>query len=528
MFDLPERLLEAPYRALIDSAKTPDDLRKNLHRAFYAYRAFRADVLRRLAILEEETGNLSTAAAYRIRLARRLPLDAHDDLIAAAELLQRTNRPLHARYIAEMVASKHFTCAPAAVQRAAQIVAETPIPRQGAADYVARLDSRQKRPYRIAQIFSLYNEERRIEQALDAYRRQAAYQRGEVELIFIDSNSPSNERAIFERLIATVPHVLYVRTKQRETLYGAWNRGIECSTAPYINFTGPSDILYTNALDLMANVLDEQPAIDWVQGNVGQSRPSHDNSAAANDGQALFDCAKNFSPLLVPICENHMTFTCSLQRRAGIHRAGPFDATFTAAGDTDYKMRFVGYGQVHPLGKVVGYTPTEDGPKLTTQPLAEIEHFIAETRHSTPEHVARIAAVNGLPTIDRADLAQFLATGFHIFGAQQLPNNGPHAAIDRAAQAATARLLAAPTASAWNDHAVTALWQTLARALDGLATGETENAQLAATRDTNRAILKDLVDRASKLQLSSPLPTSTPITLNDPFNRPYPYGEFLW
>jgi hypothetical protein len=527
MFDLPERLLEAPYRELINSAKSPDELRQNLHRAFYAYRAFRADVLRRLAILEEETGNLPTAAAYRIRLARRLPLDAHDDLIHAAELLESANRPLHARYIADMIATDHFTCLPAALQRATQIVATIQIPRQGPAEYIVRLDSRQQRPYRIAQVFSLYNEERRIEQALDAYRRQAAYQRGEVELIFIDSNSPTNERAIFERLIGHVPHVLYVRTKQRETLYGAWNRGIECSTAPYINFTGPSDLLYDNALDLMAAVLDQQPGIDWVQGNVGHSRPSHDTSAAANDGQPFYDCAKNFSPLLLPLCENHMTFTCSLQRRAGILRAGPFDATLVAAGDTDYKMRFVGYGKVHPLGQVVGYTPTEDGPKLTTQPLAEIEHFIAETRYNTADHIARIARVNNIHTTDRADLAHFVATAFHIYGAPQLPNNGPHAALDRAAQAATARVESAPTAAAWNDQAVTALWQTLAQSLDALATGTPDDAHLAATRDSNRAILKDLLDRASQLQLSTPVPTP-PIALNDPFNRPYPYGEYLW
>ena len=87
-------------------------------------------------------------------------------------------------------------------------------------------------------IISLYNAADKLPLFLTAIRSQSLLATKQMELIFIDSGSPADE---YRALTATLAHFslpyLYVRTRVRESIQTAWNRGIALARAP-IEFLG--------------------------------------------------------------------------------------------------------------------------------------------------------------------------------------------------------------------------------------------------------------------------------------------------
>ena len=69
--------------------------------------------------------------------------------------------------------------------------------------------------------------------ARSAWRSNRWPRAGELEVVLVDSNSPTDELAALEGFLARrdLP-VVYARSAQRETIQQAWNRGIGLTQAP--------------------------------------------------------------------------------------------------------------------------------------------------------------------------------------------------------------------------------------------------------------------------------------------------------
>ena len=63
---------------------------------------------------------------------------------------------------------------------------------------------------------------------------QSLAARGQVEVVLVDSGSPTAEYRVFKDLMheLSLP-VVYARSRNRETIQAAWNRGIKLARAPY-------------------------------------------------------------------------------------------------------------------------------------------------------------------------------------------------------------------------------------------------------------------------------------------------------
>ena len=85
---------------------------------------------------------------------------------------------------------------------------------------------------------------------------QTLYQKGELEIVIIDSASEQNERGIVEEFQSKYSHIIYHLTPKRETIYAAWNRGIKMSQSEYITNANADDRHRSDALEIMANYLD--------------------------------------------------------------------------------------------------------------------------------------------------------------------------------------------------------------------------------------------------------------------------------
>jgi glycosyltransferase involved in cell wall biosynthesis len=121
---------------------------------------------------------------------------------------------------------------------------------------------------KVSAIVSSYNSERFIRGCLEDLITQTLYQKGKLEIIVVDSGSQQNEKAIVREFQQRYLHIVYIRTKERETVYSAWNRGIRAASGEYITNANTDDRHRKDALELMALALDRNPHMGIVYADV--------------------------------------------------------------------------------------------------------------------------------------------------------------------------------------------------------------------------------------------------------------------
>ncbi|HPY76219.1 MAG TPA: glycosyltransferase, partial [Anaerohalosphaeraceae bacterium] len=109
----------------------------------------------------------------------------------------------------------------------------------------------------VSAIVSTYQAEEFIHGCLQDLIEQTLYKKGLLEIIVINSASPQNEGAIVRQFQNGYPNIRYIRTAQRETIYAAWNRGIQEARGKYITNANTDDRRHPQMLEMMAAVLEE-------------------------------------------------------------------------------------------------------------------------------------------------------------------------------------------------------------------------------------------------------------------------------
>jgi glycosyltransferase involved in cell wall biosynthesis len=189
---------------------------------------------------------------------------------------------------------------------------------------------------KVSAIVSLYNAMEFVEGCLEDLVQQTLFKSGELEIVVIDSNSPQDEKSVVERYQAQYPNIVYHRTAERETLYQAWNRGIELAQGAYITNANSDDRHHANALHMLARTLDMRPDIDLVYADVYESRIPN-QTFRDNSGQVRY----RYSSFWAPTSLLYYLFGCQPVWRKRVHEVmGGFDPTLRAAGDWDFCIRF--------------------------------------------------------------------------------------------------------------------------------------------------------------------------------------------
>ncbi len=124
-----------------------------------------------------------------------------------------------------------------------------------------------KTEYLVSAIVSTYNSEKFIAGCLQGLVEQTLYQKGQLEIIVIDANSPQNEKAIVEDFQKKHAHIRYLRTATRETVYEAWNRGVKMARGVYLTNANTDDRLRSDAIEKLAGLMEENPDKVLAYGN---------------------------------------------------------------------------------------------------------------------------------------------------------------------------------------------------------------------------------------------------------------------
>ncbi|MEG5135447.1 MULTISPECIES: FkbM family methyltransferase [unclassified Microcoleus] len=188
---------------------------------------------------------------------------------------------------------------------------------------------------KVSAIVSTYNSENFIRGCLEDLINQTLYQKGALEIIVIDSNSQQNEGAVFREFQGKYPNIIYCRIPERETIYAAWNRGIQMSRGRYITNANADDRHRPDALEIMANSLDLQPETALVYGDQLITNVVND-TWAATQSKTRWNWPEFSYGELEKRC---ITGSQPMWRKSLHEKHGYFRAELTAAGDYEFWLR---------------------------------------------------------------------------------------------------------------------------------------------------------------------------------------------
>lgn len=233
--------------------------------------------------------------------------------------------------------------------------------------------------YTVTAIISTYNSEKYFSECINDLIHQTLYKKNKLEIIIIDSNSTQNEFLIAKQFLKKFNHIRYIKTKQRETIYQAWNRGCVFAQGKFITNANTDDRHHHDALERLADTLESHPKAGVAYANCFITKhPNH-----------TFNEAPIVGCFLWPQYDQIELFkTCFIgpqpMWRKSLHKQyGYFDGNLKSAGDYDFWLRLASAG-VHfqHIPECLGlYLMSEEGMEHSNPSLSIQESELARSRH---------------------------------------------------------------------------------------------------------------------------------------------------
>jgi hypothetical protein len=152
----------------------------------------------------------------------------------------------------------------------------------------------------------------------------------------VDSSSPQNEVETIRQYQNSFPHISYVRTAERETLYGAWNTALLLAQGEFVTNANTDDRHRADALEVLARALADHPEVDCAYGDCLCTTVENETYELNTSTEQY-----SFKDFFAPDVILHYQFGPQALWRRSVHtEVGAFDKNFKAAGDWEFNFRF--------------------------------------------------------------------------------------------------------------------------------------------------------------------------------------------
>jgi len=343
------------------------------------YRIDRVRLWRELARVEELRGNSLVTATYKLRAMRALGADQFGDLAFVLQTLEEKGFPKEAQAVAALYGQPSEQS-----DRCFALIEQARLDNlHNLADdhYEIWDDRRDLSNYRVTLIVSLYNAAAKLPLFLRTLQHQTLIQRGEAEVILVDSGSPGQEYQVFQALAPELNYpILYARSPQRETIQSAWNRGIKLARSPYLSFLGVDETILPECLEVLARELDQDQDLDWV---IGHSLVTNVDRQGSWVSDIMAYNRTGYEQDLVYLETCYLSWVGALYRKSIHERFGYYDASFRGAGDTEFKNRVMPFIKSKKVDQTLGLFWNYPDERTTQSPAVEIEDMRAWYLHRT-------------------------------------------------------------------------------------------------------------------------------------------------
>jgi len=238
--------------------------------------------------------------------------------------------------------------------------------------------------YLLTTLTTVYNAERFMRGHLEDLAAQTILDR--MQIVIVDSASPTNEGAMVEEFARGRDNVVYVRTPEREGILAAMNRALALAEGRYVTPASADDRHRADAFARLVEVLEADPGLGLAYGD--QAITAHENETLASayargrvTGHFRWPA---FDPrLLFQVC---CVGPQPVWRRDLHARVGVFDPAYVTAGDYDLYLRFAAAGvRFAHVAEVLGlYLLSPTGNEHANLELSAVESEQARIRHWPP------------------------------------------------------------------------------------------------------------------------------------------------
>lgn len=229
----------------------------------------------------------------------------------------------------------------------------------------------------VSAIVSTYNAERFMHGCLEDLEQQTI--REELEIVVVDSASPQNEGAIVKEFQELYGNIVYIRTRERETVYGAWNRGIRAARGKYVTSANMDDRHRADAFEILARTLEENPDATLAYADSLITRTENDT----------FECAHPVGRHEWPDFSAHRLLEACcvgpqpVWRREVHDEHGYFDEKMVAAGDYEFWLRIARNRKFLHVRQCLGlYLESQAGVERANEAQCIKEAEEARTRYA--------------------------------------------------------------------------------------------------------------------------------------------------
>ena len=241
---------------------------------------------------------------------------------------------------------------------------------------------------RVSAIVSAYNSEKYIAGRLQNLIDQSLYQKNQLEIIVVDSCSQQNEGQYVKDFMRKFKHIIYIRTAERESVYGAWNLGIRLANGKYIINANMDDRFAEFALEKMSDEIETNSQVDAVYGDWLQTGTDNDRFDSGSPKELI--SYPEYNPLL--LFHGQITSHAALIRTEVFEKIGSFNAKFKVYGDREFMLRFAVNGyKAKKFSEVVGlYLKNPNGLEFTEKESGDAEFKELLDQFLLPEYFVRL------------------------------------------------------------------------------------------------------------------------------------------
>lgn len=237
----------------------------------------------------------------------------------------------------------------------------------------------------VSAIVSTYNAEAFIRSCLQNLVEQTLFQKGQMEILVVDSGSQQNEGRIVRQFQSCYPNIRYLRTPQREPIYAAWNRAIRLASGKYLTSANTDDRHRPDALEILAETLEKNPKIALVYSDQVIA-PIPLERFSARWGQLIPRPDYSYERLLFGCCVGSQP----MWRKSLHEEFGLFDETLTVAGDWDFWLRIAARYPFQRVPEFLGVYYNNPASAEHGRPIHSLyERYLVGKRYGNP-HISII------------------------------------------------------------------------------------------------------------------------------------------
>ena len=193
---------------------------------------------------------------------------------------------------------------------------------------------------KVSAIISTYNNSSFLGGCIRDLLNQSLYKSGNIEILVVDTGSNESEGKILRGFQNNYSGIKYIRTDKRESLYKAWNRGLEVASGEYITNANTDDRHHFECLERLVNKLEEQPDHDVAYGNLYKSSVANETFEHNDKSKPCYSQKYHPGSLLL-----HDFIGAQPVWRKSLHdKIGLFDESFEVAGDYEFFLRAASKG----------------------------------------------------------------------------------------------------------------------------------------------------------------------------------------